>query len=59
MNTEKIYRDPEEFYRDHQDHIEELWAEHISQGEWGSGEDKITPNNDMFKEFVYELMENH
>ena len=57
----KITPELEQFYNENQDHIEDVWSEHISiqltSGGFGSGEDRIRINDDMFWEFVEDLMD--
>ena len=45
----------EQFYSDNQDEIETLWEIHLSEGEWGSGYDRINITDKMFWEFVEDL----
>lgn len=45
------------FYRDNQSFIDDAWSEYLSFGEWGSGEDRIEITDDMFWEFVEEIMD--
>lgn len=40
------------FYHQYQDELEKGFSEYISEGEWGSGEDRITITDDMFWEYV-------
>ena len=52
---ERIRSDLDNFYKDHCDHLESLWEDHISNGEWGSGADKIIITDCMFWEFVEKI----
>lgn len=45
-----------EFNLLNQDLLNELWADHVASGEWGSGADRIAITDDMYWEFVDELM---
>lgn len=46
----------EEYYDDNQKRLDDLWQDHISFGEWGSGEDAIVITDKMFWQFVEEQM---
>lgn len=43
------------YYNDNQDAIEEQFAQYVSEGEWGSGDDKIEITDDIFWDFVEDL----
>lgn len=47
----------EAFYESNQDSLDNAWIEHISCGEWGSGEDRINITDEMFWEFIEDKME--
>lgn len=47
----------ENYYYDNQDELHRMWDIHVSEGEWGSGEDKIVLTDDMFWEFVEDIYE--
>ena len=50
MNEELL-----KYYEDNQDAIDLAWAVHLSEHDFGSGEDRIKPNDAMFWEFVEEF----
>ena len=43
------------FYNNNQDELESRWAEYLSEGEWGSGEDRLVPTDEWFWEWVGEI----
>lgn len=47
------------FYASNMDDIEESWAQHVSESEWGSGEDEISITEDMFWEYVEKYRDEH
>ena len=47
----------ENFYNQNQTEVEIAWAEHLSEGEFGSGEDTIKITDDMFWEFVEDFQD--
>lgn len=45
--------DLQTFYEINQEHLEEMWAQYLSENEFGSGEDYVNPDTDVhFWEFV-------
>lgn len=46
----------ERFYNANNEVLEQMWEEHVATGEWGSGSDRITITDDMFWEFVGEVL---
>lgn len=52
-----IMKSLEQFYNDNQTEIETMWAEYLSYGEFGSGEDRIKITDDMFWEFVQDVQD--
>jgi hypothetical protein len=53
----KVSLEVENFYNENQDMIETAWEDHLSFGEFGSGEDRINITDDMFWEFVEDYCE--
>lgn len=56
MGTEIYQLKLDAFYTNNQDQLEGAWEDYISEGEWGSGEDKINITDGMFWEFVEDCM---
>lgn len=52
----KLTKEIETFYDKNQDTIEEAWAEYLSYAELGSGADNIKVTDEMFWEFVENIM---
>jgi hypothetical protein len=43
------------FYDNNMDELESRWAEYLSEGEWGSGEDRMFPDDECFWEWVEQI----
>ena len=52
----EVITEVEAYYNENQDILDEAYQLHVSEGEWGSGEDKIKLGDDHFWEFVEDVM---
>lgn len=52
----EVITELEKYYNENQDILDEAYQLHVSEGEWGSGQDKIKLGDDHFWEFVENVM---